>query len=562
MKPLNKSRLPRSGSITRFAALLMLLAFTPLGSYACDYCNNKFKTEITSGARKGSLLANEMLLAMNNQKPLPMPVAEEKGGVGGVAFPDIMARDARLSIPATSYVDQNTKADVQCKITLQEGETYIGNGVMFKGFTTDKKIPGPTLFATEGDVVEFTVENQGNIPHGASLHMAYTQTSKTLGKIPPGKTVSFKFRVTVPGVYMYHCAPGGHAIPMHIIFGQYGMMVVKPKTKKFKMEEVMGKKPDVEIYLIQHEYYATGKDAVEGHGKPMYTAFNGKTFRYVEEPIAAKPGDFVRIYYLNVGPNMVSTFHIVGILWDFAYWQGNPDVVFKNGQSVIAGPSDSWIVDFRVPPDEGAYLMLSHAVGSTDRGAIGILKCDKNAQTPLTVLADGPSYTDQELADLKAKSKRTISPFGPGTLDVDPYEVYGPETKEVTVLIKGNSFYPKRIQVAKGTTVKWINEDVFSYMDGEFAGIHNAVATEGPENFASPLLAHAESFSQVLNAVGDYKYMCTPHPYMQGEIKVTDEVVVSTAGASGGGGSFVGTFLSVIAIVIALGVFVIKRKAV
>lgn len=550
----NLSSAPKSGSLGKIVFVTMLLLLPGI-SFSCDYCNKLFTDDITNGARKGSLVSSELLLAMTNQKPLPTPAREEKAANGGAAFPEIVARDARLSIPPTSYVTQDTKADVSVKITLEEGETYIGNGVMFKGFTTDKKIPGPTLFATEGDVVEFTVENKGSIPHGASLHMAYTQTSKYLGKVMPGKSVSFKFRVTYPGVFMYHCAPGGHAIPMHIIFGQYGMMVVKPKAKKFKMEEVMGKKPDVEIYLLQHEFYANGKDAVEGQGKPMYTVFNGKTFRYVEEPIMAKPGDFVRIYFLNAGPNLVSTFHLVGIIFDYCYWQGNPDNVLKGSQSVIAGPTDSWIVDFRVPPDEGAYLMLTHAVGSTDRGAIGLLICDKNAQTPVKILADGPEYSEQQLAEFKAKSKRTISPFEPGSMDVDAPVVYGPETKEVVIQIIGNSFYPKRVQVAKGTTIKWINEDVFAYMEGEFAGIHNAVITDGPERFASPLLAHAESFSQVLNVAGSYTYICTPHPYMKGEITVTDG-----GAASSGGGGWLAIGLSIIAIVIAVGVMFMKRK--
>lgn len=508
-----------------FLLLIFLLILSAVVS-SCEFCNKKFANELLN-SRKGTLLSNELLLAINNQKPLPAPVAEN---LSGSAFPEIMTRDAKLSIPPTSYVSQNTKADVTSKITLEEGETYIGNGVMFHGFTTNKKIPGPTFFATEGDVVEFVVENKGKIPHGASLHMAYTQTSKYLGKNLPGETKSFKFRVTYPGVYMYHCAPGGHAIPMHIIFGQYGMFVVKPKEKKYKMEEVMGKKPDVEIYLIQHEFYASGKDAVEGQGNPMYTAFNGKTFRYVEEPINAKPGDFVRIYFLNAGPNLVSTFHIVGIIWDYAYWQGNPENVLKGGQSVIAGPGDSWVVDFRVPPDEGSYLMLSHAVGSADRGAIGILKCDKNAKTPLTVLADGPEYSEQQLAEFKSKSKRTISPFEPGSLDADPFVEYGAETKEITVHIIGNSFFPKRIKIVSGTNVKWINEDVFTYMEGEFAGIHNTVGIDGPEQWSSPLLAHAESFTQRFTAEGTYEYICMPHPYMKGEILVVADEKPETAG--------------------------------
>lgn len=503
------------------AMVLAVAALTSAPSaLACEPCNRAFAQELASGQRQNSLLAKEMRVAMNNQASLLAPFSAAAGGsaAGPKEFIEIIERDAKLSIPPTGYVPQDTPPDVSVTIELGEGDVYLGQGVMFKGFTTNGTIPGPTLVVEEGDVVEFNVVNKGAVPHGASIHAAYTQTSKYLGKIAPGETKKMVFRATYPGVYMYHCAPGGHAIPMHVLFGQYGMMVVKPK-KKFAMEKVMGKKPDVEIFLLQHEWYASGKDAISGD--PMYVSFNGKVFRYVEEPIKAKPGDFVRIYFLNAGPNLLSTFHLVGIVWDYAYWQGHPDNVFKGGQTVTAGPSDSWVIDFRVPPDEGAYLMLSHAVGSADRGAIGLLVADRNAQTPLTVLSDGPKYSEAEMNEYRSKAKRTISPFEPGSLDVDPPVEFGPETKEVTVKIIGNSFSPKRIRIAPGTTVKWINEDVFSYMEGEFSGIHNAVATEGPEIFASPLLGHAETFKHTFKAAGDYKYICTPHPYMKGEISVS-----------------------------------------
>ncbi|MEK7730909.1 MAG: multicopper oxidase domain-containing protein, partial [Planctomycetota bacterium] len=144
-------------------------------------------------------------------------------------------------------------------------------------FTVNGTIPGPTLVANEGDVIEMTVANDGEVEHGVSIHAAYTQTSKYFGKIAPGETRSLLFRVNHPGVYMYHCAPGGHAIPMHTLLGQYGMMVVKPKTVKFKAEEIIGHPPDVELYLVQHELYTSGKDAVEGHA--AYVMFNGKLFR-------------------------------------------------------------------------------------------------------------------------------------------------------------------------------------------------------------------------------------------------------------------------------------------
>jgi len=521
---------------------ILLLSLAKLNS--CPYCNTNFYNELT-GSRSNTLIGKELLTAINNQlssfnknsnsivntevtdRIKSTPVQKENTKT---EFIEIINRDNGLSIPPTSYVPQNSTPDKKVTIELSQGEVYIGNGVMFNGFVTNGGIPGPTIIVDEGDIVEFTVVNKGNIPHGASIHAAYTQTSKYLGKIEAGATKSVLFKATVPGVYMYHCAPGGHAIPMHIIFGQYGMIVVKPK-KQYKLEQVLNKKPDVEIYLLQHELYSSGKDAI--NSQPIYTMFNGELFRYVKNPIKAKPGDFIRIYFLNAGPNLLSTFHIVGIIWDYVYWQGNPDAILPNGQTVNAGPSDSWVIEFRMPPDEGYYTMLTHAVGSADRGAIGLLVCDDSAQTPVTIMSDGPKYTEAEFKDIKSKVTRVVSPFEPGSADVDPPAVYGSETKEVTVKIIGNSFSPKVLHIAPGTKVTWVNEDVFTYMDGEFGGIHNVVSYEGiTQPFSSNLLAHAEKFTFEFTEEAEYKYMCTPHPYMKGIIKVDGNSKGSSAGPS------------------------------
>ncbi len=584
--------------ISKWVKGLIILSFIFLFSPkvdACEACNRTFLQSTLDGKRFNSLVSKEMkaaiaaqsshgkssakwvndVLAMNNltisdispsaldamfsgghtpgaasigaaggsganaasTAPVSAP-APAQGGEDGLEFWDIINRDNSLPIPATGYVPQNTKPDKYVKISLEENDTYIGNGVIYKGFTIDNKIPGTNIIVDEGDVVSFTIVNKGNIPHGASIHAVNSQTSKYLGKILPGDSATVVFKANMPGVYLYHCAPGGHAIPMHIIFGQYGMIVVKPK-KKYELERILNKEPDIELYLVQHEYYASGKDAVDGQGRPMYTAFNGKLFRYLEEPILGKPGDYVRIYFLNAGPNLVSTFHIVGIIWDFAYWQGNPANLHVGGQTVTAGPSDSWVIEFRIPPDEGSYLMLSHAVGSTDRGALGYITCDPEAKTPKTILAEGISYSEEEMKEYRSQALRTITPFGIGTPDVDVPVVYGSETTEVTVSIIGNSYYPKIIQVAPGTKITWINEDVFAFAEGEFSGIHNVIVKEGPEIFYSPLLAHAESYEYTITKPGEYTYMCAPHPYMEGKVIVSGDrpkQARSYAVASGGGG--------------------------
>lgn len=520
------------------AAALFIVPVT----LACEACNSVMAKRLLGG-NSPSVHAAELTALVKNSGwngaanllafAGGAPFQSSAGGGGGAAAPAatppvapphpfqaVIDRDKKLPLWETSYVVPGTKPDKKFRLELNEGDVFIGNGVVYSGFTVNGTIPGPTLIAEEGDVIELTAVNNGGVPHGMSIHAAYTQTSKYLGKIAPGATASMLFRVNHPGVYMYHCAPGGHAIPMHTLLGQYGMFVVKPKTVKFKAEQIIGHKPDVELYIVQHELYASGKEAVEGHA--AYVLFNGKLFRYVESPIKVRPGDFVRINFLNVGPNLISTFHLVGIIWDYAYWQGTPtpENTFTGGQSVTAGPTDSWVVDFRVPPDEGNYLIVTHAFGSTTRGAIGVLAAAKDAVRTPTVLADGPAYSEAAMQEHTAKAARVISPFKATKDELENPSTLPAGQKKLRIQIIGNSYWPKVASVPPGTTVEWVNEDIFTFASGEFAGVHDAVTSEAPEHFASKMLGHAEKWSTVLTKKGDYKFYCTPHPYMEGIIRV------------------------------------------
>jgi nitrite reductase (NO-forming) len=204
----------------------------------------------------------DLLAAVANQQGLPLGAASQAITASSVAAAraanSIWIRSSKApsssrsssvtkasAFPPTSFVPQDVEPDVEFTISLDEGQTYIGQGVIYDGFVSDGKIPGPTLRVTEGDIVKMTVENTGTVPHGASIHAADTQTSKYIGHIGPGESKSVTFRANMPGVYMWHCAPGGHAIPMHVLFGQYGMIVVEPKETKYKLEEKLGHGPDL-----------------------------------------------------------------------------------------------------------------------------------------------------------------------------------------------------------------------------------------------------------------------------------------------------------------------------
>ncbi|WP_413217650.1 multicopper oxidase domain-containing protein [Thermus oshimai] len=428
-----------------------------------------------------------------------------------------------LSLPALAAVKR-------FELTTHSSVFPVDQGVYVKGFSFNEMSPGPLLVVEEGDTVEIVLRNEDFVTHGLSIHAANTQTSKFLGNVQPGEERVFRFQADFPGVFMYHCAPGGHGIMAHTMGGQHGMIVVEPK-KKYRLEAQLGRAPDLKLYLVQSEWYASGRDFFDG--RATYVVFNGQNFRYVKEPIPVRPGDYIRIYFLNAGPNLTSTFHVVGGVWEYMYYQGNPDNVVKGSQTALAGPSDSWVIEWRVPPVEGDYTLVTHVFGTAIKGALGILRAKKDAPRVAEVRAEGP----KALKEVPQEAKRVLDPYGLGTPThehtvrkapdpalLQPVAV-GERTLDplpVTIQMVGNSFYPKVVEVPVGTTVEFVNEDVFDLLEGERTGRHDAVVVDvkGPEPFVSPKLGHGERWRVTFTQPGEYTYICSIHPYMRGIIRV------------------------------------------
>ncbi len=405
----------------------------------------------------------------------------------------------------------------------------IGDGVTFEGFTFDGTMPGPQKVVQQGDRVEVILHNEDSVAHGLSLHAINGQTSKYLGNVEPGETARLEFVAEHPGVFMYHCAPGGHGIMAHTMGGQHGMFVVEP-NQPFQMEQDLGREPDLKIYIVQHEVYKDGRDFFDG--KAQYVMFNGETFRYVRDPIQARPGDYVRFYYLNVGPNLTSTFHAVGGVWDYIYYGGVPENKMRGTQSVVSGPTDSYVIEWQVPEEEGQYTLVTHAFGTQAiKGAVGILEATEGAERDAIVRSEGPNTEPLQ------NPKRHVAPFGLGSEDLDRSVRYLPGQNPIYVEMVGNSFVPKRLEVPVGSKVTFVNEDVFDMLEGELTGKHDAVVVEGDgdEWFATELLDHAETESVTFDEPGTYEYICSIHPYMRASITVyeTDQVAGLRAPASG-----------------------------
>jgi nitrite reductase (NO-forming) len=407
-------------------------------------------------------------------------------------------------------------------LVAEERDVVIGDGLVFKAFTFNGTSPGPLIVVEEGDVVEIVVKNVGRYTHGLSIHAANTQTSKFVGNIAPNGEGRLLFKADFPGVYMYHCAPGGHGILTHTLAGMYGMVVVEPKKGSYLLERQLGREPDIRVYLIQHEVYMNGRDFYDG--KPAYVMFNGYVFRYLGEPIKARPGDYVRFYFLNVGPSLTASFHAVGGIWEYVYQGGNPNNVHIGLQTVTVGPTDSYVIEWRVPA-EGNFLLVTHAFGTQAiKGAVGVISSSADAERTSVVLPNGPALAPP------TSVKRILAPFEPTQ---DEVKTYLPGEK-VVIQIVGNSFYPKVARVPVGSQVTWVNEDVLSIGSGEITGQHNIAVVQGPVSLTSPLLKNAEQFTLKIDKEGLYQYICGIHPYMKGEISAYQASGVGGLGLLGG----------------------------
>ncbi len=263
----------------------------------------------------------------------------------------------------------------------------IAPGVKFSAWTFGDQVPGPTIRARVGDKIRFSMTNRSDevapgiqfvaapMMHSMDFHAAMVSPQDKYRSIAPGQTIEFEFTLNYPGVFMYHC--GTPMILEHIASGMYGAVVVEPR-------EGFPTKADREYIVVQSEFYAkapakgdkSGVYTLDGErlrtSQPTHTVFNGVHNGMVRTPLAAKPGERVRLFVLNVGPSKTSSFHIVGTIFDRVWMEGNPDNQFRGMQTVLLGSSNSAIVEFMIP-EEGSYIMVDHHFANASQGAIGLV---------------------------------------------------------------------------------------------------------------------------------------------------------------------------------------------
>jgi nitrite reductase (NO-forming) len=210
------------------------------------------------------------------------------------------------------------------------------------------------------------------------FHAAQLDVVEDFGSVKPGETKKFTFPAEHPGIFFYHC--GSDPMIQHVARGMFGAIIVDPKDPNAMP------KADREYVLIQSELYPN-PDAKEEmmDNKWSNVMFNGGIFKYdpVHDPEAtrwlqAKPGERVRIYFVNAGPNEFSSFHPIAGIWDRTYPSGNPKNVQYGMQSMVVGPGDAATFDL-ISPVEGANAIVTHSLRGALSGAIAVLMFSDDA---------------------------------------------------------------------------------------------------------------------------------------------------------------------------------------
>lgn len=274
-------------------------------------------------------------------------------------------------------IKRNYPAYVVVKFEAIELTKELDNGVRYHFWTFDGSTPGKFVRVRQDDIVEFNLHNNKNskVPHNIDLHaVTGPGGGAAVSNTSPGRTSIFSFKALNPGIFIYHCATP--PVPLHIANGMYGLILVEPYKGLSKV--------DKEFYIVQSEFYTDnsyGKKGLHGFSQekalmefPEYVVFNGKVGSLVDtNALVANVGDKIRMFIGNGGPNLISSFHIIGIVFDKVFTEGG-SIPNKDVQTTLVPAGGATMVEFKVKVP-GNYILVDHSIfRAFNKGAVGILK--------------------------------------------------------------------------------------------------------------------------------------------------------------------------------------------
>ena len=272
---------------------------------------------------------------------------------------------------------RNAPAKVIVELEVIEKELPIAEGTTYTFWTFGGTVPGSFIRVRQGDTVEFHLNNHpsSKMPHNIDLHGVTGPGGGAASTFTaPGHGSQFTFKALNQGLYVYHCATA--PVGMHVANGMYGLILVEPPE---------GLPPvDKEFYVMQGDFYTVGKFREKGlqafdmqkaiDENPTYVLFNGReTALTGDAALKANVGESVRLYVGNGGPNLVSSFHVIGEIFDKVWYEGGTRYQ-ENVQTTLVPAGGAMIADFHLEVP-GSYVLVDHSIfRAFNKGALGILQ--------------------------------------------------------------------------------------------------------------------------------------------------------------------------------------------
>jgi nitrite reductase (NO-forming) len=335
-------------------------------------------------ALRGGVLALAFVAFACQQKPDLSVVRNQLAEPPPPAPPDVTSLPSGAPVvavltspPEVPPATNRTKpAKVIVNLTVKELVLPMADGVKYTYWTFGGTVPGSFIRVRQGDVVEFHLQNDASstMPHNIDLHAVTGPGGGAASTFTaPGHASQFSFRALNAGLFVYHCATA--PVPLHVANGMYGMILVEPPEGLPVV--------DHEYYVMEGEFYTKGKYHAPGlqpfdmekgiEARPTYVVFNGAEGALLgDKAITAYVGDSVRIFFGVGGPNLTSSFHVIGEIFDRVYTEGGSHYQ-ENVQTTLVPAGGSAIVDFRVQVP-GTYPIVDHSLfRAFNQGAVGAL---------------------------------------------------------------------------------------------------------------------------------------------------------------------------------------------
>lgn len=393
-----------------------------------------------------ALITSAFVLAACNgqQQASQQPAAQgtQTTASSTTSAPDVAPQTAEADVPVDQLpvidavvthapevppaVNRDHAALVKVKMETIEKTMKMADGVDYTYWTFNGDVPGQMIRVREGDTVEVEFSNNPNstVPHNVDFHASTGQGGGAAATFTaPGRTSTFRWKALQAGLYIYHCAVA--PVGMHIGNGMYGLVLVEPKEGLPKV--------DKEFYIVQGDFYTKGKYGEPGlqpfdmdkaiREDADYVVFNGHVGAIAgDNALKAKVGETVRMYVGNGGPNLVSSFHVIGEIFDKVYVEGGK-LINENVQSTLIPAGGAAMIEFKVDIP-GSFTIVDHSIfRAFNKGALGqlVVEGEDHPEVMTKKLSDEAYKGTGAAAGAASGASAPAAPASPASGSSNPY---------------------------------------------------------------------------------------------------------------------------------------------